>query len=325
LVNLQTRGLSRNTKRHRLNTNLQRNWPLYTMVLPGFVLILIFSYIPMYGIVMAFQNFKPGLGFFHSPWAQPWYGHFARMFRDVYFNRIMQNTLLLGVYSLLWSFPAPILLALMFNEIKHKGYKRVSQTISYMPYFLSTVIVIGIMKLLFATEGPIISVASDLGIEMENLFMEPKAFRSLYIGSAIWTGVGYNSIIYLAAIAGINPELYEAAIIDGGNRLQQVWYITIPSIMPTVIILLIFAVSGIVGNDYQKILLMYNPATYKTADVIGTYVYRMGISGDAGTGGVAVLNQSYAAAVGLFQSVFSFVLLVLTNQFARRVGETSLW
>jgi putative aldouronate transport system permease protein len=312
-------------KRKYLASNLKRNWTLYTMVLPGVILIFIFSYIPIYGIVMAFQNFSPGLGFFRSPWAQPWYGHFVHMFKDYYFGRIMTNTLKLSIYGLLWGFPAPIVLALLFNEMKHKGYKRVAQTISYMPYFLSVVIIVGILKILFASEGPIVSLATFFGNDMGNIFMDPHAFRTLYITSGIWTSVGYNSIIYLAAIAGINPELYESAVIDGANRLQQVRYITLPAMVPTITILLILSVSGIINNDYQKILLMYNPAIYSTSDVIGTYVYRMGISGDAGTGGTGIINQSYAAAVGLFQSVVSFLLLGIANLFARHVGETSLW
>jgi putative aldouronate transport system permease protein len=299
-----------------LISNLKRNWTLYTMVLPGVVLILVFSYIPMYGVIMAFQKFKPALGFFHSPFADPWYKYFVQLFSDVYFARLLKNTLLLGLYSLLWGFPAPIILALLFNEIKHSKFKRVVQTISYMPYFLSTVVVIGILKILLATDGPINTILADFGTTISNVFLVPEAFRSIYIGSGLWMSVGYSSIIYLAAIAGINSEQYEAAIMDGANRYHQMRYITIPSMIPTITILLIFAVSGILGNDYQKILLIYNEATYTTGDVLGTYVYRVGVEGG---------SQSYAAAAGLFSSVFAFVLLYLTNLFARKYSETSLW
>jgi putative aldouronate transport system permease protein len=299
-----------------LISNLKRNWPLYTMVLPGVVLILVFSYIPMYGVVMAFQKFKPVLGFFHSPWADPWYKYFVQLFTDVYFGRLLKNTLLLGLYSLLWGFPAPIILALLFNEIKHSKFKRVAQTVSYMPYFLSTVVVIGIIRILFATDGPINDILGNFGTSISNIFLAPESFRSLYVSSGIWTTVGYSSIIYLAAIAGINGEQYEAAVMDGANRFQQMFHITIPSILPTITILLILSVSGIVGNDYQKILLIYNEATYTTGDVLGTYVYRVGVQGE---------SRSYAAAAGLFTSVFAFVLLYLTNLFARKFSETSLW
>jgi putative aldouronate transport system permease protein len=299
-----------------LISNLKRNWTLYTMVLPGVVLILVFSYIPMYGVIMAFQKFKPALGFFHSPFADPWYKYFVQLFSDVYFARLLKNTLLLGLYSLLWGFPAPIILALLFNEIKHSKFKRVVQTISYMPYFLSTVVVIGILRILLATDGPINTILADFGTTISNVFLVPEAFRSIYIGSGLWMSVGYSSIIYLAAIAGINSEQYEAAIMDGANRYHQMRFITIPSLIPTITILLIFAVSGILGNDYQKILLIYNEATYTTGDVLGTYVYRVGVEGG---------SQSYAAAAGLFSSVFAFVLLYLTNLFARKYSETSLW
>jgi putative aldouronate transport system permease protein len=299
-----------------LISNLKRNWTLYTMVLPGVVLILVFSYIPMYGVIMAFQKFKPALGFFHSPFADPWYKYFVQLFSDVYFARLLKNTLLLGLYSLLWGFPAPIILALLFNEIKHSKFKRVVQTISYMPYFLSTVVVIGILRILLATDGPINTILADFGTTISNVFLAPEAFRSIYVGSGLWMSVGYSSIIYLAAIAGINSEQYEAAIMDGANRYHQMRFITIPSMIPTITILLIFAVSGILGNDYQKILLIYNEATYTTGDVLGTYVYRVGVEGG---------SQSYAAAAGLFSSVFAFVLLYLTNLFARKYSETSLW
>lgn len=299
-----------------LAANLQRNWTLYTMVLPGVAIFIVFSYIPIYGIVMAFQEFKPVLGFFKSPFADPWYRYFKLMFTDAYFMRILKNTLILGVYNLLFSFPAPIILALLLNEIQHEKYKKVIQTISYMPYFLSVVIVVGILKLLFATKGPINIVLDKLGLRFINIFMAPQAFRTLYITSGIWTGIGMGSIIYLAAISGINPELYESAVIDGADRLRQTIHITLPSMLPTIIVLFILSVPSIIGNDYGKILLIYNPATYSTADVIGTYVYRSGIEGS---------SRSYAAAVGLFTSVFGFFILVIANTIARRLGETSLW
>ena len=303
--------------RGALRANLRKNWSLYTMILPGFLLLLVFAYIPMYGIVMAFQKFKPTLGFFHSPWANPWYRYFRQLVTDPYFPRIFRNTILLGLYSLLWSFPAPIVLALLFNELQARIFKRVVQTVSYMPHFLSTVIVVGIMKILFATGGPAAVVTKQLfGADWSNPFMIPSLFRTMYIGSGMWAGVGYSSIIYLAAIAGTNPELYEAAIIDGANRFQQVWHVTLPAILPTVVILLIFAVRGIVGGDTQKVLLMYQPMTYETADIIGTYTYRAGLEEN---------KQSYATAVGLFTNVLSFILLVMTNWLARKVNDTSLW
>jgi putative aldouronate transport system permease protein len=265
---------------------------------------------------MAFQNFRPALGFFKSSFANPWYKYFRQIVTDVYFARLLKNTLTLGILSLLWGFPAPIIFALILNEVKGRVFKRITQTISYMPYFLSSVIVVGIMKLLLATDGPVGVLLLRGGGQMQNPFLLPHAFRILYIASGIWSGIGFSSIIYLAAIAGINPELYEAAKVDGASRLQQIIHITLPCIAPTIVILFIFAVSGIVGNDWQKILLIYNEATYSTADVIGTYVYRVGIT---------QTSYSYAAAVGLFMNIVSFLLLMITNYIARMLGETSLW
>ena len=309
--------MSSNRPRQDIGSYLKRNWQLYTMWLPGFVLILLFNYLPMFGLTMAFQNFKPAKGFLGSAWIDPWYKWFKQLFTDPFFGRTFRNTILLGIDTLLFSFPAPILFALMLNEIHHSAYKRVVQTISYMPYFLSTVIVIGLFRtLLSPEEGLISSFLGVFGVKPKLYFNMPSAFRTLYVSSSIWQNVGYNSIIYLAAIAGIDVVLYEAAIIDGASRMQQIVHITIPQILPTVIILLIFAVSGILGNDFQKILLMYSPNTYETADVLNTYVFRSGIEGS---------GQSYSAAVGLFTSIISFFLLVGTNFVARKVGETSLW
>jgi len=306
---------ARKVNKTPLGAYLKFNWQLYVMVLPGVAMFLIFSYFPMYGITMAFQQFKPVLGFFHSPWVGLL--HFERIVSDPIFFRVFRNTLVLGAYSLIFSFPAPIILALLFNEIRHTLYKRVTQTISYMPFFLSTVIVVGLMRdLLSVNEGVVNEAVAALGFTKINFFVRSDWFRPLYIVSGIWQGVGYSSIIYLAAISGVNPELYEAAVIDGAGRLKQAMFITIPCILPTVTILLIFAVGGLIGADMQKVLLMYSEATYSTADVIGTYVFRTGIEG---------ASQSYASAVGLFNSVISLFLLATTNYMAKRLGETSLW
>lgn len=293
----------------------KQNFSLYTMILPGVIIVLIFSYFPMYGIVMAFQDFKPVHGFFHSDWVG--LEHFKYLIKDPYFFRVLKNTIMLGLCTLIFGFPAPILLALLFNELKGKAFKRITQTISYMPHFLSVIIVVGLMRdLLSANDGVINNIIQMLGGTKIDFFTSSQCFRGLYVGSGIWQGVGYGSIIYLAAISGINPELYEAAIIDGATRVQKIMYITIPCIAPTIVILFIFAVGGILGNDFQKILLMYNPLTYETSDVIGTYVYRSGIEGT---------SQSYASAVGLFMSVISLGLLTVTNKISKKFGETSLW
>lgn len=304
--------------------NLKRNWTLYTMILPGVVIILVFNYLPMYGVSIAFQDFKPALGFFKSPFADPWYKYFVQLFSDVYFGRLVKNTLLLGLYNLLWTFPAPIILALLMNEIKHRQFKRVVQTISYMPYLLSTVIIIGILRLLVSTNGPVDVIMQYFGSSIPPLFQMSKAFRSLFIGSTLYATVGYNTIIYLAAISSVNIEHYEAAEIDGASRFQRILHITIPSILPTIVILFILAIPAIVGlpsvgtagSDYTKVLIMYNEATYQTADVLGTYVYRAGVIGE---------STSYAAAANLFTSVFAFILVFVTNKIVSKLNETSLW
>lgn len=301
---------------------LKQNWQLYIMVIPGFLLILVFSYFPMYGIVMAFKRFKPALGFFGSPWVDPWYRYFQLALKDTYFIRAFKNTLILGMETLLFTFPAPILLALLFNELYDGPFKKAIQTISYMPHFLSTVIVIGLLKLLLGTSSPMAEIMAVFGVQWSSPFNYAHTFRPLYIGSGLWTGVGYSSIIYLAAITGIDQEMYEAATIDGATRFQKVVHVTLPSILPTVTILLIFAVSNVVSSDSGKILLMYNEGTYSTADVIGTFIYRKGIEISMTN---SSNNASYAAACGLFQTIISFILLIAANYFARRLGDTSLW
>lgn len=293
------------------------NWLLYLMLVPGILNLILFKYLPMYGIVVAFQNYTPKGGYFGSEFVG--LKHFYAFFRDPFCWRIIRNTVILGIESLIFSFPAPILMALLLNELQNVRFKRVVQTISYMPHFLSTVVVVGMMKELFSmTDGPINAMMEALGLARVNFFMTPAAFRPMYIGSGIWQGIGYSAIIYLAAIAGINPELYESAVLDGASRLQKIRYITLPSILPTVTILFIFAMGGILGNDFQKILLMYSPRTYATADVVNTYVYRYGIE-------TAGNNLSYSSAVGLLFNVISLFFLLITNLVTRRIGETSLF
>ncbi len=293
------------------------NWALYVMLIPGLINLMLFKYLPMYGIVVAFENFKPSGGFLSSEWVG--FRHVFAFFNDPFCWRIVSNTFILGIGSILFSFPAPILLALLLNELKYNRFKKVVQTISYMPHFLSVVIVVGMMKELFSmTDGPINALMETIGLERQNFFMMPEAFRPLYIGSGIWQGIGYSSIIYLAAISGINPEMYESAVLDGANRFKQNLYITLPSITPTISILFIMAMGGILGNDYQKILLMYSPRIYSTADVVSTYIYRYGIES---TGN----DMSYSSAVGLLLNMVSLVFLLVTNFVTGRLGETSLF
>lgn len=284
------------------------------MILPGFLMITLFRYIPMFGLIIAFKNYSVGKGIIKSPWVG--LQNFINFFNDPYCFRIIKNSFLLGIYMLIFSFPAPIILALLFNEVGSRSYKKISQTISYLPHFISVIIIVGILKTMFSTSGIVNQVLNYFGLSTINFFSAPEWFRPLYIFSEIWQNVGFNAIIYLAAISGIDQTIYEAAIIDGANRFQIMHRITIPSIMPTVKILFILAISGILGNNFEKIYLMYSPLTYDTADVISTYVYRRGIE---------MADFGYGTAVGLFQSVFAFSLLYVSNYISRKVSDTSLW
>lgn len=294
-----------------------RQLSLYSMTLPGLLIVLIFAYIPMYGIVIAFQDYSIVQSIFGSDWVG--FRHFEEFLGNPMFGRIMSNTLILGALNTLWSFPAPIILALLLNEITQQKFKKVVQSISYLPYFISTVILVGMLKELASVDGGLFNkFVVMLGGEPINFFAESSWFRTLFIGSGIWQGVGWGSIIYLAALSNVDPQLIEAAIIDGANRWDRIRHISIPAIMPTIAILLIMGVGGVMNADSQKVLLMYSPQIYETADVIGTYTYREGILG---------ARFSYTTAVGLFMSLISFVLLVTTNWASKKLsgGENSLW
>lgn len=279
------------------------------------VLIIVFKYLPMFGIVMAFERYSPAKGIWHSEFVGLKY--FRQFFKDPFCFRLIRNTVLLSLYNILWTFPAPIILALLLNEVRHEAYKRAIQTITYLPYFISVVILVGLMKELFSPVGGIVNkLIEACGGNAINFFSESGWFRSLYIGSSLWQGIGYNAIIYLAALAGIDMEQYEAARIDGANRWQKIIYITLPGIMPTTVILLIMQMGSLFSSDFQKILLMYSPSIYETADVISTYTYRYGIEN---------ANYGYASAIGLMLSVISFAFVWGANAFSKRVSDNSLW
>lgn len=298
----------------RLLKDLRMNRTIYIMLLPVVAYYIIFHYGPMYGLQIAFKDFIPMRGFTGSPWAG--FKHFEDFFGSVFFWRILRNTLLLSLYSLIFFFPAGIIFALLLNELRSNKLRRVVQTISYMPHFISLVVIVGIMFDFLARDGLINDIIVFFGGEAIPFLRSAEWFRTLYISSDVWQGIGWNSIIYLAAISNVNPTLYEAARMDGANRWRQMWHVTIPGIMPTIIILLILFIGKFMTVGFEKIILMYNPVLYETADVIQTYVYRKGI---------LEANYSYSAAVGLFNAIISFTLLILANFFAKRVGETKLW
>ena len=288
---------------------------LLLMVLPAVALLILFRYIPIYGVIVAFQSYRVGDGFFGSKWVG--FLHFARFFQDPYAFEIIKNTFLLGVYTVVFTFPIPILFAMCINEMKLMTYKRICQTISYMPYFISVVVVIGLVKEFTAYDhGKLNHLIALIGGVRILFLMQPFWFVFFYLFTSVWQGTGFGSIIYLAALAGINPELYESAHMDGANRLQKIIHIDIPGILPTVVVLFIFGIGGILQSDFQKILLLYNEATYSVADVLSTYVFRAGILG---------ASYSYAAAVGVFTSVVSLLLLTAANYLCRKFTEYSLW
>ena len=306
---------TRTVSRKSFRDVLRRDKYLVLMIIPAFMLFAVFSYLPMFGIVMSFQDFVPGRGFLGSRWVGlKWFKYFVS---SVYFGRLLRNTVLLSVYSLLFGMPMTILFALLLNELRSRTFKRIVQTVTYLPYFISTVIMVSILQMLLSyPRGVVNSALSALGLTEINFFQEAGWFRTLYIGSGIWQGLGWNSILYLAALTSINPDLYEAAYMDGANRLQQMWHISLPGMMNTIVTMLILSLGGIISVGYEKVYLMYNPVTMDQADVISTYVYRTGLES---------MRYSYASAIGLFNSVINFAVLLLANTLSRKITEIGLW
>lgn len=299
---------------NRLKKDLQRNKYMYIIILPVVIYLLVFCYKPMYGIVIAFQKFRPTLGIANSPWVG--LKHFKSFFTDPYFGRILRNTFTISFLSLIFGFPAPILFALLLNEVKVKWFKKTVQTITYMPHFISLVVICGLVTTFCQSNGLFNDIIALFGGERENLLLNKNLFYPIYVLSGIWQGMGWSSIIYLAALAGIDQEQYEAAKIDGASRLQQMRYITLPGLLPTVSMLLILNLGSILNVGHEKVMLLYQPLTYEVADVIGTYVYRRGlISGE----------YSYSTAVGLFNSVVNLVFLVVSNKISKKLGQSGLF
>ncbi|AIQ68787.1 ABC transporter permease [Paenibacillus graminis] len=305
------------TKRSSVSLKpIMSNRYLYLMLLPTVLYFLIFEYKPMYGAIIAFKDFNPFAGVAGSPWVG--FKNFEKFFESYYFFRLLKNTFLMSFYSLLFIFPASLAFALLLNELRLKKLKSFLQTVSYLPHFISLIVICG-MIIDFTKPGGIInSLLLGIGIISEPIqfLILPEWFRTIYVGSGMWQSLGWNSIIYLAALSGINPSLYEAAVVDGAGRWKQLTHITLPGILPTVLILLILNVGTLLNVGWDKIILLYNPGTYVTADVISTFVYRRG---------VMEADYSFSAAVGLFNSAINFALLVLANRISRKTTENSLW
>lgn len=295
---------------------IYRDRHLIIMSLPMIVFFLIFSYVPMVGLSLAFTNYKPALGLTGSPFVG--LDNFIKVFQNPFFPRLMKNTFLIGLYTLLWSFPFPILFALAVNEIRNSKFQKVVQTISYMPYFISIVVIVGLLSnFLSPTTGVVNQIYTMItGNDPISFMSEPKYFRFLYVASEIWQTFGWNSIIYLAALAGVDIALYDSAKVDGANRFQQMLYITLPSIMPTIIIMLVLNMGKVMGVGFEKIILMYSPSTYEVADVIATYTYRRG---------VVQSDYGFGTAIGLFNSVINMIFIVGANWFSKKFSDTSVW
>jgi len=304
-------------KKGKIRMDFQKNKAVYFMFLPVVVFYLIFHYYPMSGIILAFKDFKPALGIWGSPFTGDYgFEHFLAFFGSSFFGRTITNTILISLYQLIFGFPMPIILALMLNELRSPKFKKVMQTITYFPHFISTVVVCGMLTDFCLSDGLFNQITGFFGVPSVSMLSEPKLFRTIYVASGIWQSMGWDSIIYLAAIAGIDTQLYEAASLDGAGRFKKIWHITLPGIKGTVVILFIMAIGKMMSVGSEKILLLYNPSTYKTADVISTYVYRKGLLDQ---------DYSYSTAVNLFNSVINFALVFCANALSRKLTETSLF
>jgi putative aldouronate transport system permease protein len=268
----------------------------------------------MYGVQIAFRNYSPARGIWGSPWVG--FTQFLRFFRTNQFKTTIPNTFILSVYGLAVGFPLPIILALMMNSMNSPKFKRVLQTVTYMPYFISTVVLVGMLNLFLSPTGLYGQIVMALGAVPKNLLADAGVFRHAYVWSGMWQGVGWGSIIYLAALSGVDPTLYEAATVDGANKWQKIIHIDLPTIAPTCVILLILSAGGILGVGFDKAFLMQNSLNLSTSEVIATYVYKVGIIST---------QYSYSAAIGLLNTVVNFVILVMVNMAARKLNETSLW
>jgi putative aldouronate transport system permease protein len=301
-------------RRLSMAQKIRAKWQLYVLLALPLLYLLVFAYWPMYGVQIAFRNFNPGQGISASPWVG--LRHFERFVSSYDFWRTLRNTLVLSLYSLAAGFPFPIMLALGLNYVTRRRFQKMVQLVTYAPYFISTVVMVGIiLQLLAPNTGLVNHILQLLGFKQIDFMARPQLFAHIYVWSGLWQTVGFSCVIYLAALSGVDPTLHEAAIVDGASKLQRMWYIDLPEIIPLAILLLILSMGGILSSGFEKILLMQNPLNIRTSDVIDTYVYRVGIAS-------AVPNYSYASAVGLFKSLVGLILVLVVDRFAKRIGQT---
>lgn len=299
----------------RFLKNLRKYWQYYILLLPALAYLLIFCYGPMYGAQIAFRNFNARDGITGSAWVG--FAHFERFFRSPYFGSLLRNTFVISIYGLLAGFPLPILLALSLNELKGTKVKKLAQTVTYAPYFISTVVMCGMLiAFLNPNTGIINKLIAALGGEPVPFLSEAALFPSIYVWSGVWQGTGWGSVIYFAALSGVDPQLLEAATLDGATRWQKIWYVNLPALMPTIVIMLIMNCGSLLSVGYEKAFLLQNALNLETSEVISTYVYKTGL---------VSAQYSFSTAIGLFNSVVNLILLVTVNAVSRRIGENSLW
>ena len=315
------REMKKKDERIRAKGNLwrriARNWGLYLLLLPALTLLICFTYKPMYGVLIAFKEYKPIKGILGSAWADPWYKYFKKFFDSFQFKTTIRNTLVITLYSMLVMFPLPIILALGINQLKNRTYRKIFQTVTYMPHFISTVVMVGLLTLLLSPgSGLLGAVCGMLGIKAPNFLGQPSVFKHLYVWSDVWQHVGWDSIIYIAALSSVDPSLYEAATVDGATNLQKIKYVDIPMLVPTAVIMLIMRFGSLMSLGFEKVYLMQNDLNLTASEVISTYVYKIGIIN---------VQYSYSAAINLFSTVINFILLILVNQISKKVSDNSLW
>ncbi|GLX68611.1 ABC transporter permease [Paenibacillus glycanilyticus] len=293
---------------------ISRNWGLYLLLMPAVVLLLCFTYKPMYGVIIAFKDFKPALGIMDSPWVG--FKYFEKFFNSYQFSVTIKNTILISLYSFV-TFPLPIIFAILVNQLRQNRFKRVFQTITYMPHFISTIVIVGLMMILLSPgNGLIGSIYRLFGAEAPNLMGSAGMFSSLYVWSDVWQHTGWDSIIYLAALSAVSPSLYEAATVDGASRWQKIRYIDIPMLIPTAVTLLILRIGGLLGVGFEKAYLLQNNLNIAGSEVLSTYVYKIGLLSS---------QYSFSAAINLFNTLINFTLLILVNWISKKYSENSLW
>lgn len=315
LLNVNSAKIKNKTKKTEIINSLKRNYELYLFLLPTLVYFLVFRYYPMYGVQIAFKNFNPVKGYLGSPWVG--LQHFQRFFNSYQFMQLLKNTLGLSFLQLLITFPIPIILALLFNQVGNKKFKSIVQTVTYAPHFISIVVIVGMMNVFLSPSSGLINIILKFfGVKPVFFMALPELFKPIYIASDIWQSSGYNSVIYLAALAAVNPELYEASTVDGANKFQRMLHIDIPCLLPTMVTLLILNSGRIMSVGFEKAFLMQNPMNLEASEIISTYVYKVGLIN---------AEYSFSTAVGLFNSVINLILLFTVNHISKRVSENSLW